>query len=568
LIWWINQPSRALAEKADVALLAERVPWLQILKWGPSDFPHLALDFEIEVSGRQIPLTLIYPELFPEFPARVISKNADKLSSHQYGEKGELCLEWRADNWRPDITGSMLIESAYRLLSNEDDDDEEEVENAHDLTIGQEVRSRVLRFLLSVGCKQALLELPEGSQIPLKASERYFVKTWVTELTQIGEDESPLWKKDPITKFGNTPRLGYVFRKPVPNEFKSKAAVKELLGDEQDEWMVTHPGENLTLVFASGDRITMYELIASDDAPLIEYHTIALQADEARLPVDYGTLQEKCVGIVGCGSVGSKIAGSLARAGIGKFVIVDSDLFLPGNEVRNDLDLRAVGVNKTKAVERRILEINPKSDVEIAEILLGKQESGAWSATTAIKLSKCDIIVDATAEINAFMTCAAVAQAYKKPLVWGRVYEGGLGGLIARVRPDIEPPPQLARRQIDNWFQQKGIPWVSSEEVRTYGTNDGVRTIVATDAEVGLVAMHMVCLVTDALTTKDSAKYPQAAYAIGFAKAWIFSQPFDVWPIELTLEGAWGAATEKNKDTKIMELIAGFSSEADGKSAS
>ena len=564
MIWWVNQPGRALAEKADIASLAERVSWLKILKWDPSDFPNLALDFEIEVAARRIPLTLIYPDLFPDFPARVVAKSKERLSSHQYGAKGELCLEWRADNWRPDITGSMLIESAYRLLSNEDED--EEVESAHDLTVGQEVRARTVRFLLSPDCKSSLLGLPEGSQIPIKTSERYFAKTWVTEVTQIGEDESVLWKAEPATSFGNATRQGFVFRRPVPQNFESKEGVQALLGEKLDEWKLTHVGESLTMVFASGDHVTLFELLSSNDA-LLEYPTIEVPSDETRLPDEYVALQGKCVGIVGCGSVGSKIAGTLARSGVGKFVLVDSDVFLPGNVIRNELDLRASGVNKTKAVERRILELNPRAAVDISEILLGRQESGAWSAATALKLSNCDLIVDATADINAFITCAAVAQAYKKPLVWGRVYEGGLGGLVARVRPDIEPPPQAARRQIDGWFQQKGIPWVSSEETRTYTANDGIRAIVATDAEVGLVAMHMVRYATDALLDPSSAQFPQAAYAIGFSKKWIFSQPFEVWPIELVLEGSWGAPAEENKDAKVKELIEEFFPDAGEKRA-
>jgi sulfur-carrier protein adenylyltransferase/sulfurtransferase len=565
MIWWLNQPSRALAEKADIGSLAGRVSWLEVGRWEASDFPILALDFEVEVRGRKIPLTLIYPDLFPDFPARIVAKDAQRLSSHQYGAKGELCLEWRADNWRSDITGSMLIESAYRLLSNEDA--EEEVENAHDLTIGQEVRARTLRFLMSADCKRSLLELPEGSQIPVKTSERYFVKTWVKEITQIGEDGALLWKGEPVPSFfGSSTRTGFVFRRPVPDDFESKAAVQTLLGDKLDEWGVAHSGEGLTLVFATSDEVTMFELLPSDDG-LIKYTTIAVPSGEARLPDDYEALREKTVGIVGCGSVGSKIAGSLARAGVGKFVLVDSDLFLPGNVIRNELDLRAAGVNKSKAVERRIVEINPKAAVDISEILLGRQESGAWSASTALKLSKCDIIVDATADINAFMTCAAIAQAYKKPLVWGRVYEGGLGGLVARSRPDIEPPPQAARKQIDGWFQQKGIPWISSEETRSYSTNDGLQTIVATDAEVGLIAMHMVRFAADTLINPNSAKFPHAAYAIGFSENWIFSQPFEVWPIELVLEGAWGAPTDANKEAKVNELIAEFFPEVEAKNA-
>ncbi|MCT4372027.1 ThiF family adenylyltransferase [Yangia mangrovi] len=40
-------------------------------------------------------------------------------------------------------------------------------------------------------------------------------------------------------------------------------------------------------------------------------------------------LADKSVGIVGCGSVGSKVAASLCRTGVGKFLLIDEDIFFP-----------------------------------------------------------------------------------------------------------------------------------------------------------------------------------------------------------------------------------------------
>jgi hypothetical protein len=36
--------------------------------------------------------------------------------------------------------------------------------------------------------------------------------------------------------------------------------------------------------------------------------------------------------------------------------------------------------------------------------------------------------------------------------VWAEVFGGGIGGLIARFRPGLEPQPQYMQRAIENWF--------------------------------------------------------------------------------------------------------------------
>ena len=42
-------------------------------------------------------LDLRYPQLFPETPPSVIPRDGRRISGHQYGRGGELCLEFRPD---------------------------------------------------------------------------------------------------------------------------------------------------------------------------------------------------------------------------------------------------------------------------------------------------------------------------------------------------------------------------------------------------------------------------------------------------------------------------------------
>lgn len=67
--------------------------------------------------------------------------------------------------------------------------------------------------------------------------------------------------------------------------------------------------------------------------------------------------------IIGCGSVGSLIALELARAGVGRFFLVDMDIFAYHNICRHQCGIQDVGKYKTTAVKERILQINPTAVV-------------------------------------------------------------------------------------------------------------------------------------------------------------------------------------------------------------
>lgn len=66
---------------------------------------------------------------------------------------------------------------------------------------------------------------------------------------------------------------------------------------------------------------------------------------------------------VGCGSVGSLVAVELAKAGVGKFMLVDNDIFGYHNICRHQCGIYDVGRYKTDAVADRILQINPYATV-------------------------------------------------------------------------------------------------------------------------------------------------------------------------------------------------------------
>ena len=77
-------------------------------------------------------------------------------------------------------------------------------------------------------------------------------------------------------------------------------------------------------------------------------------------------LENSKVIIYGIGGVGSYVVEALARAGVGNLSLVDPDKISISNINRQiHSNFKTVGKNKIEVMKERILEINPKANVEI-----------------------------------------------------------------------------------------------------------------------------------------------------------------------------------------------------------
>jgi sulfur carrier protein ThiS adenylyltransferase len=105
--------------------------------------------------------------------------------------------------------------------------------------------------------------------------------------------------------------------------------------------------------------------------------------------IDYKSiLKTKCVGIAGCGGLGSNCAVALARVGIGKLIIADFDIIIESNLSRQYFFFDQIGQKKAYALRENINQINPDVSIEAHDIKLNQQN--------IIKFFKdCDVIVEA-----------------------------------------------------------------------------------------------------------------------------------------------------------------------------
>lgn len=558
MIWWLENPTRARSERQGVADLAERVAWLKGVRWHLSNGAALAVDFEIEHDADSVPLTMTYAEFHPNSPPIVLPRDGSRLSNHQYGAGGNLCLEYRADNWETMITGAMMIESAHRLIAGERDADGPELPSAHAVSLGQSVRGSYFRFLLTPPFEERLKAIEPSKSVEIGIAEKFYADICTVTIAEIdGVTDGRAWPAGirETTKRGHAIRLPQGTAMPAATQ----TGIADLLGtlglDALREAALATIGE-MDLVLASATGIAHFYAYDVGQKRVFGRSRLLKVTAGSRLPDDYAVLAGKSVGIVGCGSLGSKLAAMLARAGVRKFTLVDDDVLFAENLVRNELGAAAAGVHKADAVRSRLIEIAGTLDVTVRRVALGGQESADSTDSVMSALRACDLIIDATADAHCFNFCAAVAKESLKPLVWGEVFAGGIGGLVARVRSGHEPEPQTARNQINAWCNAHGVPAPLAGLAVPYATaaaNGG--PLVADDAEVSIIAGHLARLATDVLTRPEDSAFPAPAYAIGLRRAWIFSQPFETWPIDLAGSEPWKAEQDPALIAESVALL-------------
>lgn len=562
MIWWAEQPGRAQAERAAISDLADQNAWLTAVTWRLAPDLKIAADFDLQVDERNIPLTLTYPEFYPDVAPSVEPRDGVRLSGHQYGAAGELCLQHRPDNWTPDITGAMLIESAYRLLSSEEQTGEP-APSEHRLLPAQRARSAVFRFLYSQNVLAGLWRVQEGQVVDAEIQEHYFSGVFAAQLTRIGPADAAIWVEPNRRGYGASSIAGKVVHLPEGAYVECRTlddlvALLERHGFGALVAELLQASDSIgVIIFNATSVLVLMVFSASGSRQLVSYNKLSAELDGVRLAPDYARLQEVKVAVVGCGSVGSKVAMHLARAGVRRFVLVDGDMLAAGNLVRNELDWRAVGMHKSQALTARLQEVSTDCEVLSRTTVLGGQESGGATSSTLGCIADCDLIIDATADPTVFNLCASIARRAKKPMCWGHVFGGAAGGIVVRLRPEIDPTPLTARQRIEAWYTEQGVVWPEDGASQPYSETDGAGApLIADDADVSVIAAHLSRFAIDLLVRPDASTFPYSAYLIGMAERWIFSAPFDVRPIDLGASDGWKTEVQAGDSEALQQLLA------------
>lgn len=152
-------------------------------------------------------------------------------------------------------------------------------------------------------------------------------------------------------------------------------------------------------------------------------------------------LRRKCVLVAGCGGLGGYAIELLLRAGVGRIVAVDGDVFQMSNLNRQLLSEDAwIGKNKAEAAAARAKQIAPQAEVRAVSAYLDAVNAGSL-------IAGCNAAVDALDNIPSRRTLVRACGEAGIPVIHGAVRGWNAqaavlmpgDGLLDRMYPDGAP---------------------------------------------------------------------------------------------------------------------------------
>ena len=125
-----------------------------------------------------------------------------------------------------------------------------------------------------------------------------------------------------------------------------------------------------------------YELNENDEVNFIEKGKMPSKDEFESLmcarhtPHVFEKVKVAKVAIAGLGGLGSNIAVSLARTGVGHLHLIDFDIVEPSNLNRQQYKIKHLGLHKTEALKSEIEEINPFIKVTIDTVKVTEENIG------------------------------------------------------------------------------------------------------------------------------------------------------------------------------------------------
>ena len=559
-MWFRNNLARLHKEREAIASLTAEVDWLPLVEWELYNEETLCLVVDIKAHGYCYEVAMFYPINYPANPPTVIPRRANQhWSTHQYGDGGELCLEWGPDNWHEELTGAHILHSAHKLLFTENPKEQGMPQIAapsrHSLTVGQQLQSTIWRFIVTDDLISFTQSLPENAcgmaQIWIMCN-RNKVTAFARRLIPVN---SNIWNDTILPKeLENTTNQieCRFFKTDLEVNALNFSSLNSLISTlkAHDPNILRYMSTPTALVLFS-TRGKLYLFSTSDLKKWIRFVNVKISSEKGnpRFRPEFITLKKKKVGIVGVGSAGSKVAISLARTGVRDFLLVDHDIFLPENICRHELNWEDIGQHKVDGIAHQLKLISQDVSVKCCPFNLSGQESILNIDSILSQLGACDLIIDATADSVTFNQLSAVAFQKQTPMIWLEIYEGGIGGMIARFRPNLDPDPKTIRAHLDAYLVEHDAPQLSG--VMDYTAFDGEgRIIVASDSDVTVIAANATKLALDILLEYTPSEFPYSLYLIGLIRGWIFDAPFHTIPIDL--KNAQSTITE----SELSETVA------------
>ncbi len=121
------------------------------------------------------------------------------------------------------------------------------------------------------------------------------------------------------------------------------------------------------------------------------------------------------VAVVGCGGLGGSVSELLARVGVGKLTLIDSDRFCEHNLNRQNFSsIKNLHVKKVSVLKKELLRINPALKIK-------KHFKHLHVENIDKLLSKCDVVIDCVDDIKTKKLLSTWSEKNDKHFVHGAI---------------------------------------------------------------------------------------------------------------------------------------------------
>ncbi|MFC6347413.1 ThiF family adenylyltransferase [Vagococcus carniphilus] len=541
---WLEENNKRFIEEYDLLNDLERKnDWIKNTNWNIENEELLVYYFDIDIDDKLYSLKMIFPRFFPNSPITVkINEKEVSWTSHQY-TNGVLCLEWGPDNWSDVVYGVDMVKSVYALLDAErpksTGTNKKIVPSRDNFSLGQQMRfKKRIQYLTK---EMVELFLTVNSNLVLNFKENFVdTSSAVYQLSglYIKDEEIKLLPDEQFNLLSGYRDIPGFLQKvtELKSTYDYEDFLEELDIEEIKEYMIKALQKNSLdkiIVLLSNSQVILPYYIDLIDKKVYDIFLLKDNDCEERNPYVGKISKETKIAVVGVGSLGSKISISLARSGIKNLLLVDDDVFLSHNIQRHELDIRHLGQMKVDALSKRLKKINTDIFVQTSCLALSTLESNQAYNNLINLISGCDIIVDATANDEAFYVLANISIMSNRPMVWGKVFAGGLGGVIAKNNPENNTTPFQIQEGIKNFYIDN--PHEANQITQNYTQFIGDEVFIASDADVSIITSWMTKIIFSILEPNNkSIQFLSDIYFIGGKQEWIFKQPMQV--ISLNVE--------------------------------
>ena len=142
-------------------------------------------------------------------------------------------------------------------------------------------------------------------------------------------------------------------------------------------------------------------------------------------------LADRSVCVIGLGTGGIQIALELAKAGVGKFSLVDQDRLEVGNISRHQAGISFVGRRKVYAARDLLAESNPRATIDVYPF----HAKARYKEKLRPIISDSDLVICATDNRPSKLFVNALCVEAGRPAIFGGAFRRAYGGQILRVRP-------------------------------------------------------------------------------------------------------------------------------------